>query len=49
LDQEGEHLLAERVLHEGGLVGVAGAEHGPEAFGLGFDAALAASPLECGV
>ncbi len=47
LDQEREHLLAERVLDPRRLVCPVGTENRPEPFGLGCGAALAAgSPLE---
>ncbi|GAA3044581.1 hypothetical protein GCM10017562_02110 [Streptomyces roseofulvus] len=48
-DQEGEHLLAERILDQRRLVGPLAAEDLAEALGLGFDAALAAGSLEGGL
>jgi hypothetical protein len=49
LDQECEHLLAERVLDQRGLVCPVGAEDRPEPVGLGCDAALAAGSLQSGL
>ncbi len=49
LDEEGEHLLSERVLDQQRLVGPVASEDLAEAVGLGFDAALAASSLERGL
>jgi hypothetical protein len=40
LSQEGEHLLAERVFDQRGLVGPVGAECLAKPVGFGFDAAL---------
>lgn len=49
LAQEGEHLLAERVLDQRRLVGPLAAEDLADPVGLGLDAALAAGSLEGGL
>ncbi len=49
LEQEGEQLLAQRVLDQRRLVGPVGPEDLAEPFGFSVDAALAAGPLERGL
>ena len=49
LNEEGEHLLAERVLDERWLVGPLGSENVAEPLGLRLDATLAAGALERGL
>jgi hypothetical protein len=49
LDQKSEHLLAQRVFDQLGLMGPVRAEDLAEPFGPGFDASFAAGPLERGL
>jgi hypothetical protein len=49
LNQECEHLLAQRVFDQRRLMGPVRTEDFAEPFGLGFDAAFAAGPLERGL
>ncbi|MET9952735.1 hypothetical protein ABZ135_14465 [Streptomyces sp. NPDC006339] len=48
MGQEGEHLPAERVLDQRGLVGPVGPEDLAEPVDFGLDPALAAGPFERG-